>query len=200
MGSLARASAIALWRARFKIPLPAASSSRRHEQRTSVVLTMRASRAEELISDSFAPAKPVPVLKSRSGPLRMPPPAFSLDAATQTRNRRRLRARCPRYFDPSLRSRCSLRQDDGSALALLAWFGEALRFLSLTEGEETEPRSGYAEFSSQGERKQKVGYHFRPIASVRNFMNGADDAQALENRSINSAEQTSFRVNWAPPM
>src|SRR5271166_3417159 len=96
-----------------------------------VVLTMRASRAEERISDSFAPAKPVSVLKSRSGPLRMPPPAFSLDAATQTRNRRRLRARCPRSFDPSLRSRCSLRQDDGSALALLAWFGEALRFLYL---------------------------------------------------------------------
>src|SRR5208282_2386065 len=72
----------------------------------SVVLTMRASRAEERISDSFAPAKPVPVLKSRSGPLRMPPPAFSLDAATQNRNRLRWREA---VRDPSLRSRCSLR-------------------------------------------------------------------------------------------
>jgi hypothetical protein len=42
-----------------------------------VILTKRATRAAGRISDSFARAKPVPVLKSRSGPflisLREPP-------------------------------------------------------------------------------------------------------------------------------
>src|SRR5271169_896118 len=39
-------------------------------------------------------------------------PKFLSDAATQNRNRRRLR---PAVRDPSIRSRCSLRQDDTTA-------------------------------------------------------------------------------------
>jgi hypothetical protein len=30
-------------------------------------------------------------------------------------------------------------------------------------------------------------------------MNGAEDRHAFENRSMNSAEQTSLRVNYVPP-
>src|SRR5271170_7418929 len=63
-------------------------------------------------SDSFAPAKPVPVSTSRSAPFLTPPrkpPESHRMAATQNRNRRRLR---PAVRDPSIRSRCSLRQDD----------------------------------------------------------------------------------------
>src|SRR5271156_5067085 len=43
-------------------------------------------------------------------------------------------------------------------------------------------------------------YHFKLIASVRNFMNGDPAAQVLENKSRKSGEQTSLRVKSVPPM
>src|SRR5579863_2397850 len=42
-------------------------------------------------------------------------------------------------------------------------------------------------------------HHFSPIASVRNLINGDDDAHAFVYNSMNSAEHTSLRVNCVPP-
>ena len=65
--------------------------------------------------NSRSSAKPVPVFEIAQRSL------FLWDAATKNRNRRRLR---PAVRDPSIRSRCSLRQDDrrDAALAFVTLF------------------------------------------------------------------------------